>query len=460
MDTGESGTDNGITTLPVTDEEQPVVSIEVPAESGDGDATATEPENPETPSEDEQPAEETKPQDGESGSSTPAVTEQTEAIPDGFFQSIEVGKAYADGKMQDFDSDVDWNSQCAVLFHYTVPEDMKVGVKYTFKVDAPLELGVGFTIYGKDDKAVANGYVGADGESWLKFTDAAYAKKDVSGYFYVGTKFKESAANGGGKQNIDIKIDGTTVWSDQIDFVAPVVKASVELKKDCYSRDFVEDHKIKWWLKVTPSLENADALDSLVVTDPIPSNLEYIADSAKASVKTQDGSPAEGELKYDETTRTLTFKGTGDSLKPESWPLHITFFTSYDVNALPKLNSIGQASFTNKGYVEITAPQYTKKKDGTVEKIDGAINPSNTPAAKSESSKTASITCLWLDKAGSLKNGNTVHWTIAATNGMNQSKPKLVDRLPRLSTRWILLLVKQDTSRQSIKMVKCISAIS
>ncbi len=424
-DIEESGADNGITTLPVTDEEQPVVSIEVPDTGEDGDATATEPDNPETPSEDEQPAEETKPQEG--SGSTSAVTEpeeQTEAIPDGFFQSIEVGKAYENGQIQDFTGDVDWNSQCAVLFHYTVPSDMTVGTKYTFKVDAPLEMGVGFTIYGKDDKAIANGYVGADGESWLKFTDADYAKKDVPGYFYVGTKFRESAANGGGKQTIDIKIDGTTVeWKHEVDFAAPAVEAGVNVSKDFYTAAYLKDHKIKWELKIEPWVKNADAINSLVVTDPIPDKMTYMSGTAQAVIKTRIGETAEGDFVYDSDKRELKFIGTGNSLQASSWPLYVTFFASYSADDLPA-SSNGELWFHNEARAEIQAPNYVKQEDGTA-----TLEP-NKITASGSGANTAKINSLSLDKKGSLVNGQQVHWTITTTNIMNQPNPTITDDLP------------------------------
>lgn len=423
----ESGVDNGITTLPTTGEERPVISVDVPGESGDGDTTVTEPENPETPSEDEPPAEETKPQEGgNSGTSTviEQPEEKTEAIPEGFFQPIEVGKAYADGKMQDFTGDVDWNSQCAVLFHYTVPKDMTADTKYTFKVDAPLELGVGFTIYGEDDKAVATGYVGADGESWLKFTDADYAKKDVSGYFYVGTKFKKSAAGNGGKQTIEIKIDGTTVeWKHEVNFAAPVVEAGVKVSKDFYTRDYLKDHKIKWELKIEPWVKNADAINSLVVTDPIPDKMTYMNDTAQAVIKTRTGETAEGDFVYDSDKRELQFIGKGNSLQASSWPLYVTFFAEYSMDDLPTANG-GVISFYNKANAEIQAPNYVKHEDDTV-----TLEP-NQITASGSGENTAKITCLSMEKEGALVSGQRVHWKIKTINGMNLPNPKITDNLP------------------------------
>ena len=434
------GTDNGAITLPAGDEEQPVVSVDVPDAGEDSGNTAeTEPENPETPSEDEQqPAEETTPQDGESGSSAPTLTEP-EQIPEGFFQSVEVGKAYKDGKITEFGSDVDWNSSCAVLFRYKVPKDMTVGTKYTFRVDAPLEMGVDFTIRNDKDEPIADGVIGTDGESYLVFRDGAqdYAKAGVEGYFYVGTKFKESAIGSGGKKNIEIKIDGTTVeWSHEVDFVLPKVETGVSLNKSAQTDGtLLDNHQVEWTITATPWVKNADHITSLTITD----SLEKLLDAEKGidlvrdsennqpiiTAVMSDGTSA-GTVTYDETEKRITFTANETACKTATWKLPITikFRTTYDPSKMTP-NNEGKLVFSNTADAEVTAPQWTQ--NGSE---DPKLDEENVIRGEATNTAWASVSYASIAKKGVLIKGDQAQWTVTVKNSLKQPKPQVEDVLP------------------------------
>ncbi len=421
-----------------------------PAEPGNGDSSGSEnggDNSTVTPGEGENGAAENGGTENGTANAAPADEENKPAVktedivPDGFFTNITIGKDYKDGKIEPFEDDIKTDANCAVLFNYTVPVDMTVGTKYTFTVKAPLIADAKFTIQAHDDEGnlitVADGALAKQSagvcDGWLKFRDGmdAYCKTGVEGYFYVGAKFDKEEIGTGGRKELNIEATGGFTLKEELDFEIPQITAGVNLNKDCHGYAYMADHKIQWILKATPWINNADEINSLVITDPIPDTMTYDASNAEPKAVLKDGkTEAEGTFTYDEETRTLKFEGSGNSLKKESWPITITFFANYDVNNLPTLNNKGEAKFTNTAHAEITAPQFEKNEDGTIEKVDGKITPDNTKDAKADAEKSSWITCMYLDKAGSLRNGNTVHWTITATNGMSQKNPKLVDKLP------------------------------
>ena len=366
-------------------------------------------------------------------------TKTTAPVPEGFFTGVEMGQNYTDGKIVDFGANVAKDSECALLFHYKVPNDsMTIGTVYTFSFRAPLVAEVPFTIQNEENVTVATGKITPHNDGTvsgtLTFTDRRYLEVDTEGYFYVYARLDENKIPGEGKQNVTIEVVGGITHTVSIDFAAPVADADVDLQKtskttkaDADDFDLLANHQIEWTLTVTPSVTNQpegeEHINSLVVTDKITENgLTYVEGSATAT--NHAGADVTSMLHYE--NGVLTFTGVGDeALKPAAWPITIKFKTQYDLSSsdLPVVN--GNLTYTNAATATITAPQYEKDDQGQVElKDNGKIS------KDIEASNTAQIAYLSMTKEGSLESGNHVSWELKVRNPFQQENPYVVDKLP------------------------------
>ena len=486
---GGEAEDNDITTLPTLGEDRPVISDDAPTEGGDtGDTgdngTGAAPENPETPENPENPSDNGgQPADDDSGKTpdgsfedagikpaAPAPAPVSTALPEDFFTSVEFGKGYDEttGVLTPFGEGetISADTPITMEFHYEIPAGVSLtkDFAYEFEVEAPLAFKVDFDITGEDGKTVvAHGTTskGTDGKTGftLTFLDEAYCKEGSEGYFYVGATFEQSEIGIGGKKNIAIKADGKLITTIHPDFAQAEVKAEVKVEKT--GKLDAENHKVDWTVTVTPNVwaepesEEAnkllDHIHSLVVTDDLVGNHlvdlgenpAFTLDEASLKAVTKSGENA-GTFAY--TDGRLTFTGSEEALKKTSWPIKLTFTTTFDPDNADFLNSPNKKddtiTFSNEAKAKITAPSFKADENGQIvldESEEGALKPEEVTANAS-----VSITYASLKKSGKLTTGKTVHWSITAKNSLNQKNPRIVDTLPKLmelvedgSLKWI-----------------------
>ena len=474
---GGEAEDNDITTLPTLGEDRPVISDDAPTEGGDtgntGDnGTGADPENPETPENPENPSDNGgQPADDDSGKTpdgsfenagikpaAPAPAPVSTALPEDFFTSVEFGKGYdeATGVLTPFGEGetISADTPITMEFHYEIPAGASLTKDFTyeFEVEAPLAFKVDFDITGEDGKTVvARGTTskGTNGKTGftLTFLDEEYCQEGSKGYFYVGATFEQSEIGIGGKKDIDIKADGKLITTIHPDFAPAVAKAEVKVEKT--GQLDAENHKVDWTVTVTPNVwaepesEEAnkllDHIHSLVVTDDLVGkylvdlgeNPAFTLDKTSLKAVTTSGEDA-GTFEY--TDGKLTFTGNEEALKKTSWPIKLTFTTTFDPDNANFLNSQNKKdntiTFSNEAKAKITAPSFKADENGQIvldESEEGALKPEEVTANAS-----VSITYASLKKSGKLTTGTTIHWSITAKNSLNQKNPRIVDTLPRL----------------------------
>lgn len=372
---------------------------------------------------------------------TPPTTAE---VPEGFFTKVQLGREYdqSTGAMTGFagESNVDWDASCALLFNYKVPENtpMYAGTKYTFSVEAPLIIATDFNIVNEHNVVVATGRIEQSSSNpnvangTVTFNDQAYLEADVTGCFFVQAMFNKAANPGTGKQDISITVTGNITNTTTVDFAAPEAKASVDLQKQSDAVTMLQEHKIEWTLTVTPKMENLRAGDegritSLVVTDRIDKEkLQYVS----ATGVTKDERDVSDQIHYNSETGELTFTGQDDDLKAKSWPITIKVITSYDLsNEKLTIDKAGNLAFSNSAHAEITAPQYVKKENGSVS-LEDPVEGTGGQADSADATANATIAYASFDKQGALESGNTVTWTITATNAYKDDASYIKDTLP------------------------------
>jgi uncharacterized surface anchored protein len=311
-----------------------------------------------------------------------------EEVPFQFFAQVSL----TDGDGNPFSGTVEQNEEVNIRYDYSIPDEYTVDTSKTYTLTIPNEIEItsAFSIdlydYNEDPVVlIATVSVGTDNIISIDFTDNVNNKMyDRTGWFQMELSFDEDEITDQTEITFPLGAGATTVI--QIAFEPDEQTVDVDLNKSGeYDK---ETNEITWQITVSLQTEpDVRPISNLVVSDAIPSDQEYIANSFEIL-------PAGtlGNFNYDAVSNSISYSFTNDVNLSEGEQYTITFKTKADTSL-----------FTTE--------------DGTVQYSNQASSTFDEDGSSLSNTATVSTKVDFIKKTGEyLPDTRQIKWTITINN--------------------------------------------
>lgn len=319
-----------------------------------------------------------------------------------FIKSIELTD-FNDKPLEDA---IDKSSDVRVKFNFEIPniEDVQEGEIFTVNIPNQIELISNFDeeIQDRDGEVVAIAHFKKGGQIDIEFTEYAEAHSNVSGYFYLDTKFDRNNIGNNESEKMQFTFSGEAEPIEiEVKFKQdPVPETSISKWSSGYDG---AKNEITWNIEFNK--ENAN-LKNTIITDNIPFGQEYIEGTATID----NGADASGfsyskaDLSDKDKSGTLTYTFNGETNKK-----HIISFKTRisDTSILP--DEQGESvNLTNKAILN----------------VNGEIKESN--------EASVNVKTNYIEKRGTYNpEGKKIDWTIKVNNNaLELNDLKVEDVIP------------------------------
>ncbi len=378
----------------------------------------------------------------------------------------------------EFSGEVARGANVGVGVNYTIPAGnvMTAGTAYSFTIETNILTcsAQNIPIESSPGVVVANVSVNPNSadshklDATITFTAqgvtegfAGKADAAVPGGFTFQAKFDEGALNNRGKNALKVGWDGhTDNTGKEINFALPTGNTSLSLEKNGAVTD-VTNSIVTWTLTATVAVSgfspDTDASGNATGTDTTDYNYvngitiedqlayngymynEIIADgtSATSSVtatwKHSDGTAdtqiTGANVVLNSTTKTLTWTSPSGTTFKNGDKVELKFSTKYNADAENFGSGTGTENLANHAEAKADVPYYTKDNAGNISVAFSGYDTTNTKTATAD--KTVPISTGSVDKTGLLVSGNSIKWTVNATNSLGKANATIKDILPK-----------------------------
>lgn len=335
---------------------------------------------------------------------------------------------------------------------------------YSFTVDltnVPIKSYTDASIQAADGKPVATAKIeesaGADGKktgtvtvTFKKDYIGQYLKEGEEGGFYFGGSFDASKVGNGGPFTIEWQVNGQKVGASQTlhaEVAQPSDNISVSKSADDTTADLVAKNLIKWTVDITPTSSYSGKLSgyfkSITFSDKIEEGScgnTYIAGTeedmgsyAPTVTVTKSGASATTlsgvSVKNTDGTLSLVMNDTdgvtgtalGEDFKSGD-KITVTYYTQYDATMIGEGKTIN-----NKATAVLTPYKLVEDPNGGTKVSTTETNdPKNGEGSKSVYLKNGDVS-----KTSQGFSDGRIKWEIKATNARNNTRPVLVDTVPK-----------------------------
>lgn len=359
------------------------------------------------------------------------------------------------------------NDTLALYLQYKITRtvsDTSSDKKYSFTVDltnVPIKSYTDASIQAADGNPVATAKIvestNADGKktgtvtvTFKKDYIGQYLKADETGGFYFGGNFDGSKVGNGGPFTIEWQVDGTKVGESQTlhaEVVQPTNTMSVSKSADDTTADLVAKNLIKWTVDITPTSSYTGKLSeyfkSITFSDKIEDGScdnKYIAGTeagmssyAPEVTVTKSGTsatPLTGvSVKNTDGTLSLVMNDTdgvtgtalGEDFKSGD-KITVTYYTQYDASKIGEGKTIN-----NKATAVLTPYKLVEDPEGGTKVSTTETNdPKSNDGRINVDLKNGNVT-----KSSQGFSDGRIKWEIKATNARNNTRPVLVDTVPK-----------------------------
>ena len=313
-----------------------------------------------------------------------------------FINSIEL----TDFNDKPLENTIDKSSDVRVKFNFEIPniEDVQVGEIFTVNIPNQIELISSFDkeLLDEEGEVVAIAHFKKGGQIDIEFTEYAEVHSNVSGYFYLDTKFDRNNIGNNESEKLQFTFSGESESIEiEVKFKQdPVPEVSIYKWSSDYNG---AENEITWNIEFNK--ENAN-LKNPIITDNILFGQEYIKGTAKIdnSDDTSGFSYSKADLSDKDKSGTLTYTFNGETNKK-----HIISFKTRisDTSILPKEQG-ESIKLYNKAILD----------------INGDIKESN--------EASVDVKTNYIEKSGNYNsNEKRIDWTIKVNNnalGLNNLK--------------------------------------
>lgn len=319
-----------------------------------------------------------------------------------FIKSIELTD-FSDKPLEDA---IDKSSDVRVKFNFEIPniEDVQEGEIFTVNIPNQIELISNFDeeIQDREGEVVAIAHFKKGGQIDIEFTEYAEAHSNVSGYFYLDTKFDRNNIGNNESEKMQFTFSGEAEPIEiEVKFKQdPVPEASISKWSSGYDG---AKNEITWNIEFNK--ENAN-LKNTIITDNIPFGQEYIEGTATIDngADTSGFSYSKADLSDKDKSGTLTYTFNGETNKK-----HIISFKTRisDTSILP--DEQGESiNLTNKAILN----------------VNGEIKESN--------EASVNVKTNYIEKRGTYNSeGKKIDWTIKVNNNaLELNDLKVEDVIP------------------------------
>lgn len=285
---------------------------------------------------------------------------------------------------------IDKSSEVRVKFNFDIPnvEDIKAGEIFTVNVPNQIDLISDFDqdIYDDDGNLVAIAHFKKGGKIDVKFTDYTGEYSNVSGNFYLDTKFNRNNIGNDESEKIQFTFSGESEPIEvEVKFKQdPVPEASISKWSGGYDGS---KNEITWYIEFNK--ENAN-VNSARIIDNIPFGQEYIQGSATIDngadisgftyVSSEDKSDYSGTLTYTfqgevNTKHIISFKTriSDTSILPKKQGESVQLYNKASVDINGQIKESNEASV----YVKTNYIEKSGNYDSNEKKIDWTIKVNN-----------------------------------------------------------------------------------
>jgi uncharacterized repeat protein (TIGR01451 family) len=207
-----------------------------------------------------------------------------------------------DGNNNPISGPIKNNADVKLQYNFELPNEhnIKKGQSYIMHIPKEFEIinQINFLISDASGEVIANGTIDIDGKVTIVFTEFVEQHSNISGYFFIETKFDEKVISGNDKEEIEFDLGGSgNSKLIEVDFEQPEKPDASIHKKGSYD---ASTNEITWEIIVNP--ENVK-VEEVNIVDVISEGQEFIEDSVK--INEQDANKE--DYKYDITEGKLTY---------------------------------------------------------------------------------------------------------------------------------------------------------
>ncbi|GAA0236427.1 SpaA isopeptide-forming pilin-related protein [Metaclostridioides mangenotii] len=243
------------------------------------------------------------------------------------FTKFITGVSITDGEGEPISGPIKNNADVKLQYNFELPNEhnIKNGQSYIMHIPKEFEIinHMNFLIGDDSGEVIANGTIDIDGKVTIVFTEFVEQHSNISGYFFIETKFDEKEIGGNDRENIEFDLGGSgNSETIVVEFEQPEKPDASIHKKGSYD---ATTNEITWEIIVNP--ENVKVQEVKIV-DVISEGQEFVVGSVKingqdANNKDYGYDSNEGELTYTfpdtiETKQLITFKTKLASMGLES----------------------------------------------------------------------------------------------------------------------------------------------
>jgi len=216
------------------------------------------------------------------------------------FTKFITGVSITDGEGEPISGPIKNNADVKLQYNFELPNEhnIKNGQSHIMHIPKEFEIinQMNFLIGDNSGEVIANGTIDIDGKVTIVFTEFVEQHSNISGYFFIETKFDEKEIGGNDRENIEFDLGGNSE-TIVVEFEQPEKPDASIHKKGSYD---ATTNEITWEIIVNP--ENVKVQEVKIV-DVISEGQEFVVGSVK--INGQDANNK--DYGYDSNERELTY---------------------------------------------------------------------------------------------------------------------------------------------------------
>ncbi|WP_027702139.1 SpaA isopeptide-forming pilin-related protein [Metaclostridioides mangenotii] len=218
------------------------------------------------------------------------------------FTKFITGVSITDGEEKPISGPIKNNADVKLQYNFELPNEhnIKNGQSYIMHIPKEFEIinQMNFLIGDDSGEVIANGTIDIDGKVTIVFTEFVEQHSNISGYFYIETKFDEKEIGGNDRENIEFDLGGSgNSETIVVEFEQPEKPDASIHKKGSYE---ASTNEITWEIIVNP--ENVKVQEVKIV-DVVSEGQDFVVGSVK--INGQDAN--NNDYGYDSNERELTY---------------------------------------------------------------------------------------------------------------------------------------------------------
>ncbi|WP_304340593.1 SpaA isopeptide-forming pilin-related protein, partial [Metaclostridioides mangenotii] len=212
-----------------------------------------------------------------------------------------------DGNNNPISGPIKNNADVKLQYNFELPNEHNIKKDQSYIMHIPEEFEIinqiNFSINDDSGEVIANGTIDIDGKVTIVFTEFVEQHSNISGYFFIETKFDEKVIGGNDKQEIEFDLGGSgNSKIIEVDFEQPEKPDASIHKKGSYD---ASTNEITWEIIVNP--ENVK-IEKANIIDVISEGQEFVVGSVK--INGQDANNNDYGYNSNERELTYTFPDT------------------------------------------------------------------------------------------------------------------------------------------------------